>query len=157
MSRNAGIGFGILVLLSCRIGPAFQDESKLVIEGKWRVVAAEYKGKSSPFEEEDNIIWEIKKEEIVETSPGFVGKNKYSIDATLSPMTIDISGTTSDSVRVNWRGIIRMDGGNIQICARAAYKGKIPIRPSEFSTKGSDPDLKMWLFSRDTSKPDVNE
>jgi uncharacterized protein (TIGR03067 family) len=67
----------------------------------------------------------------------------YTIDATTTPASIDLTVTTGDDVGKTHKGIYRIDGDKLDLCVNESDGA----RPTEFNTK-PDTELNLYRYRR---------
>jgi uncharacterized protein (TIGR03067 family) len=120
--------------------PSIQDVKKL--QGTWRVVKGESKGKAKPEDAIKDLKWVIKGNTI--TLKGDEGKNfelRFKLDAAQKPKTIDL---INPERKQTVQGIYQLDGNTLKLCVGVPGEK----RPATFVT-GEDLNVALFILERE--------
>ena len=108
------------------------------LQGVWQAVGLEANGEKSPDDQVKELKIVFKGDEVfvVKTS-GNDPKNKFKLDSSKTPKTIDVIPTDGQDKGTIHAGIYSLKKGRLTLCINIF--GKDPAkRPTEFKTKASD-------------------
>ena len=115
----------------CACCPALAvDEGPAAIDGIWLPVAMEFAGEPFPEEARKGIVLEIAGEAYTVTLGKEVDKGTVKVDASATPMTIDIVGVVGPNKGKTILGIVEVEKDTLRVCYD--FSGK--ERPTEFTT-----------------------
>jgi uncharacterized protein (TIGR03067 family) len=138
----------VVVALGSGINGAtgFGAEIPKEMEGKWKSVACERSGEVDELCEK--FSWEITEKGIQVTEGRETWKLVITmLDRSVTPWQIDWRCDEGDREFVA-KGIIRCEGGSLQLCGVAGAKADALMRPTEFATRKGDGGRIMCLLSR---------
>ena len=129
-----GVGFAILEL-------AADDKSAndaKDLQGVWQAVDAEGNGEKLPADQVQELKIVFKGDEIFAVTPkGEQPKNKFKLDSSKTPKTIDVIPIDGQDKGTIHAGIYSLKKGRLTLCINIF--GKDPaLRPTEFKTKAND-------------------
>jgi len=118
----------VLALATAGAGEPGRDLDRL--QGTWAVTAAERNGRTVPEEELEGDTVYFKKAEMTVVRKGMV-RNVYKVklDAAKDPRHIDLVGVTGLDEGKTLRGIYRLEGDRLTLCAG------LEDRPTEYKTR----------------------
>lgn len=115
------------------------------ILGEWKVDSAKVKGAEPQGEEGENIknvTVEFTAEKVIVKIKGGDKESSYTLDPTAKPKAIDIVHTRPDGSEEKVKGIYKLDGDTLTICA--SHRGG-EERPTEFESKEGSNLLLLFL------------
>jgi uncharacterized protein (TIGR03067 family) len=116
------------------------------MDGIWKPVSAELAGKKWPQEILDTIKLTLKDDKYsVQVGDGN-DEGTVKRDATKSPKTMDITGTSGPNKGKTFLVIYELKGEELRVCYDLSGKS----RPTEFATK---PDTQLFLVTYRRAKP----
>ena len=136
----------VVVRFALASGHAFAVEIPIELRGEWRAVACEALGEKDEDCEKIALLISDKGIRVTEGTESWM-LVITSLDTSASPWRIDYRCDDADRQFVA-KGIVRCDGGSLQLCVVAGDKADGLVRPTEFATRRGDKNRTMCLFSR---------
>jgi RNA polymerase sigma-70 factor (ECF subfamily) len=134
--------------IAARAADPAADEVKQ-LQGEWRAVAVELRGKALTKEEARTMRWVIKGNELTfgdTDHPGRERKKTFKLDPSKTPKELDLTSLDGQEKGTTAACIYRRDGDRLTICL--PYFVKDPsIRPTEFKA-GADDGLMLLTLER---------
>jgi uncharacterized protein (TIGR03067 family) len=108
------------------------------LQGAWQAVGLEANGEKSPDDQVKELKIVFKGDEVfVVKASGNDPKNKFKLDSSKTPKTIDVIPIDGQDKGTIHAGIYSLKKGRLTLCINIF--GKDPaLRPTEFKTKASD-------------------
>ena len=108
------------------------------LQGTWQAVEVEANGEKSPADQVKELKIVFKGDEVVVVRSGSEDpKNKFKLDSSKTPKTIDVIPIDGSDKGKLHAGIYSLKKGRLTLCLNIF--GKDPaLRPTEFKTKASD-------------------
>ena len=108
------------------------------LQGVWQAVDLEANGEKSPADQVKELKIVFKGDEVFVVKPsGEDPKNKFKLDSSKTPKTIDVIPIDGSDKGTIHAGIYSLKKGRLTLCINIF--GKDPaLRPTEFKTKASD-------------------
>ena len=133
---KAGDGVGFAILERAADDKSANDAKDL--QGVWQAVDAEGNGEKLPADQVQELKIVIKGDELFAVKPsGEDPKNKFKLDSSKTPKTIDVTPIDGEDKGTIHAGIYSLKKGRLTLCLNIF--GKDPaLRPTEFKTKASD-------------------
>ena len=133
---RVGDGVGFAILERAADDKSANDAKDL--QGVWQAVDAEGNGEKMPADQVQELKIVFKGDEIFVVKPsGEDPKNKFKLDSSKTPKTIDVIPIDGEDKGTIHAGIYSLKKGRLTLCLNIF--GKDPaLRPTEFKTKASD-------------------
>ena len=128
------LGRGAWLLVLTAIAAAGDPSDKDLLQGPWRVIAADIAGKKVSAEE----LRELQKDPMVFRGDKLVGRYEatFKLDPSKNPKEIDVTPSTKPGMeKMVFRGIYRLDGDELTLCLSSVPNGD---RPANFTLKEGD-------------------
>jgi uncharacterized protein (TIGR03067 family) len=108
------------------------------LQGVWQAVDAEANGEKLPTDQVKELKIVFKGDEIFVVKPsGEDPKNKFKLDSSKTPKTIDVIPIDGSDKGTIHAGIYSLKKGRLTLCINIFGKDAA-LRPKEFKTKASD-------------------
>ena len=133
---HAGDGVGFAILERAADDKNANDAKDL--QGVWQAVGLEANGEKSPDDQVKELKIVFKGDEVFVVKPsGNDPKNKFKLDSSKTPKTIDVIPIDGSDKGTIHAGIYSLKKGRLTLCLNIF--GKDPtLRPTEFKTKARD-------------------
>lgn len=113
--------------------------------GSWRVASAECQKAADPLEQ--GILVKFERATMKWSKGRTEGEMPFKLNSTAPPCTIE--WTDTDERGTSWvaKGIVRKNGGALELCIRVGLSDDPPATPRVFETDKADGSLKLYILS----------
>jgi uncharacterized protein (TIGR03067 family) len=123
------------------------------LQGTWQAVEGEANGEKLPDDQMKELKIVFKDDEVFAVKPqGEDPKNKFKLDASKKPKTIDVIPLDGPSKGKTMAGIYALKKGRLTICVNI-FSEDPSVRPIEFKTKEKDGVVLVTLEREKTPPP----